>query len=59
MSRFKISPWLSSSGGPLVVMGEGLAENTALVMPGSAEVIFSFEENFFYGQFVRPMAAPR
>jgi len=25
MSRFKISPWLSSSGGPLVVMGEGLA----------------------------------
>jgi hypothetical protein len=33
-------------------------ENTALVMPGSAEVIFSFEEHFFYGQFVRPMAAP-
>ncbi len=33
-------------------------ENTALVMPGSAEVIFSFEENFFYGQFMRPMAAP-
>lgn len=32
-------------------------ENTALVMPGSAEVIFSFEENFFYGQFMRPMAA--
>jgi hypothetical protein len=25
MSRLKISPWLSSSGGPLVVMGEGLA----------------------------------
>ncbi|WP_404937968.1 hypothetical protein P7C00_00505 [Pseudomonas sp. JDS08PS003] len=33
-------------------------ENTALVMPGSAEVMFSFEENLFYGQFVRPMAAP-
>ncbi|WP_043274763.1 hypothetical protein [Pseudomonas sp. PH1b] len=33
-------------------------ENTALVMPGSAEVIFSFEENFFHGQFVRPLAAP-
>lgn len=25
MSRLKVSPWLSSSGGPLVVMGEGLA----------------------------------
>ncbi|MGZ0704325.1 hypothetical protein [Pseudomonas piscis] len=33
-------------------------ENTALVMPDSAGVIFSFEENFFYGQFMRPMAAP-
>lgn len=33
-------------------------ENTALIMPDSAEVIFSFEEHFFYGQFVRPMAAP-
>nr|BFD38719.1 hypothetical protein FFPRI1PSEUD_02180 [Pseudomonas sp. FFPRI_1] len=33
-------------------------ENTALVMPGSAEVIFSFEENFFHGQFVRPLAEP-
>jgi hypothetical protein len=34
-------------------------ENTVLVMPGSAEAIFSFEENFFYGQFVRPMAEPQ